>query len=122
MQDETSLGGNVSASAVVDSDEAELYKIDRVFVFSLFVADKDMFARFYQIIGAMLANRLVNLPLRKLVTEIKTDRARSASVGGTGDLPASVAKLQSPSPIRVCNHQKKINAQKNTEGKIHHII
>jgi hypothetical protein len=64
----------VSASAVVDSDEAELYKIDRVFVFSLFVADKELFARFYQIIGAMLAERIVNLPLTKAVSQIKSEQ------------------------------------------------
>jgi len=63
-KEEEGLGGNVSASVIVDSDTIELYKIERLFIFSLFIADRDLFARFYQIIASMLADRILNLPLR----------------------------------------------------------
>jgi hypothetical protein len=54
---------NVSASVIVDSDEAEFYKIDRGFLFSLFASDKDLFARFYYVICYVLAERAAELPL-----------------------------------------------------------
>jgi CRP-like cAMP-binding protein len=62
--------GNVSASVLVQSEEAEFYKIERAFIFSLFLADKDLFARFYKIIALMLAERVVNLPFRKEMDKI----------------------------------------------------
>eukprot|EP01119_Soliformovum_irregulare_P022725 TRINITY_DN7826_c0_g1_i2.p1 TRINITY_DN7826_c0_g1~~TRINITY_DN7826_c0_g1_i2.p1 ORF type:complete len:1295 (+),score=332.56 TRINITY_DN7826_c0_g1_i2:87-3971(+) len=63
--------GNVSASVLVDSEEVELYQIDRSFIFSLFLADKDLFARFYQIMVGILAERAINLPFRNEVNRLK---------------------------------------------------
>lgn len=63
--------GNVSASVIVDSHQVELYKIDKFFVFSIFMADKDLFGRFYKIIACTLAERLVYLPFRKEVEKVK---------------------------------------------------
>jgi CRP-like cAMP-binding protein len=64
-------GGNVTASCVVESETAELYQIDRSFIFSLFLVDKDLFKRFYQIIALMLAERIVNLPMRHEIAKLK---------------------------------------------------
>lgn len=80
--EEEGLGGNVSASVIVDSESAELYKIERSFIFSLFVADKEgLFTRFYQIIACMLADRVTNLPLSKQLVPIieDTDEDKNSS-------------------------------------------
>lgn len=76
---ESQSEGNVSASVIVDSDEAEFYKIDRGSVFSIFLADKDLFGRFYKIIALMLAERVVNLPFRKELHKMETEKKGSNS-------------------------------------------
>lgn len=78
----------VSASVIVDSEgiiystyfkiknffqiEAEFYKIDRNFIFSLFIIDRGLFARFYQVIGTRLAERIINLPLKNHLKKLNS--------------------------------------------------